>query len=525
MAKPVYFGGQERILSSTMSISSAETEWMNALITEMWPFASQAIIGSIAEILEAALRHNTPPFLPSVEITKVNFGEVPPKVKEVLVRDHRMEKDGEPAKSLVVEVVVEYHGDATIELGLSSARKTTFGISNMNLAGRVEVLMAPLVGQIPLFGAVQVAFLNSPELDYTLTGLAAAGDMGPWADFFREFANSLTEAIAVLPNKAMVKLIPTVDFLDTSEIIEPVGVLRVAVLGGVGFPATDDIFYKRSDEPDVYVKLQIGATRHETARVDDSCNPVFEDQVFDFVLCSNSPNQTLYIHAFDFDIGIDDDLGKAEVPVQALVDASKEDSSFTVRLKNSPMGAIPRLDLMVRSLRMSKDVNRVRSAMVSLFADESRPRGCSTLVLSIAVDRVENLPNKETLKPLVKVFLEGKKVLETWAAFPVAGFIEVHRPEFLVLRHILVQDPIRESTKIEFIVADGTSLLPSSTNLGSAFIHVSDLLAAPRCHKTYDFALIGAQLPRARLRVRMGLLAIVEDQDAPLWQSIRHDRL
>lgn len=45
------------------------------------------------------------------------------------------------------------------------------------ISGRLRIVMKPLVRQIPLVGGLQVFFLNNPDVDFNLIGLADVFDM------------------------------------------------------------------------------------------------------------------------------------------------------------------------------------------------------------------------------------------------------------------------------------------------------------------------------------------------------------
>jgi hypothetical protein len=52
---------------------------------------------------------------------------------------------------------------------------------------------------------------------------------------------------------------------------------------------------------------------------------------------------------------------------------------------------------------------------------------------------------------------------------------------------------------------------------------LADLLRADTCHKTYNFALCKTARPRASLRVRVGLLAVMPETGRSLWEQYRKD--
>lgn len=45
------------------------------------------------------------------------------------------------------------------------------------MSGMLRVVMKPLISQIPLFGGIQIFFLNSPSVDFNLIGVVDVLDM------------------------------------------------------------------------------------------------------------------------------------------------------------------------------------------------------------------------------------------------------------------------------------------------------------------------------------------------------------
>lgn len=429
---------------------------------------------------------------------------------------------GVAAKALVIEVGVEYAGRLNVEMALESAMGTTFGIDSAKLSGKLEVIMSPLVPRVPLATAFQAAFLNPPEIDFNLTGIAAAGDMGPWTGAFRSVVDKVVASFVVVPNRVSFKIDPTVDFLDMAHVTRPVGVLRVAVLRGHGFPHTDESTIKQtlgqSAEPDVYVVLRLGATEHSTDTVIDSEHPVFDSEVFDFLLASNSSAQRLFVEAYDYDLGKDDELGQATIKVEALV----REPECVLRLHHSPMGASPRVRLCARFVRLSTSLAEVQGAVLAQ-RDPTRPSSCSSLLLAVSIDRAEGLPVCDSTRPFVRVLLDERRIVETWPAIqPGAATYSapVDAPSWEFARHVRLERVVDAGSRVMFEVRDAAD---SNSRIGYAFMLLADLLRRAECAKVYNFALVDCKRPGATLRVRVGLEAAAAD-GVPLWKLSSAER-
>jgi hypothetical protein len=431
--------------------------------------------------------------------------------------------------AIMIELGVVYDGNPLIHMALNGASTTatTFGVDSAHVAGRVELIIAPLIPRIPICGAVQASFINPPDIDFSVTGLAAGADVGQLSGFFRSSVNEAMSSLAVLPNRLVLKLDPSVDFLQMALASHPIGVVRIAVISGQGFPLTDTSPFKQSlgqsAEPDVYVLLHIGASSHRTSRVDDNTNPVFDDRsVFDFIMASDSPSQTMRIEAWDYDLGSGDDmLGWSSPRVIDLV----ETPDTVVRLGHSPMGATPRVRLAAQLLRLSKALPDVQEAIMAQRTDLSRPSTCSTLMLSIAIDRAWALPSGSDTRPLVRVNVNGKRVMQTLPAYNAEGVSSTEAPPWEYSRHVLLEDAVCGTTAISFEVRDEKGA-GFSKSMGTAFVLLSDLLRYPGCANTYTFAIIGADNANARMRLRIGIQAVMNADDGlPFWQTCTRRRL
>jgi hypothetical protein len=560
-------------LMAAKAFDSGDTDWINAVVEELWPFVSRAFVASSQEFLEHAIRENMPRYLPSVVFTRLDLGDMPPVVTAVSVRcgdggkdDVHAEEIAKAAPSklagqgrvgakgaganidrstaallgmsslhepkapdcVIVELSVEYRGNPNVEMALEYSPTTCFGIDSAELKGRIELVIAPVIHRVPLFAAFQAAFINSPDIDFNLTGIAAAGDMGPWTRKFRDVIQKALGSVVVLPNRVSLRVDDAVDFFDMSRIVRPFAVLRVAVVKGQGFPHTDENAIKqslgKSAQPDVYVVLSLGAVRLRTKRVDNCDAPRFEREVFDFILSTTSPSQMLGVDAFDYDVDSqDDELGRGKMSLRTLL----EHPETTVRLKHAPMGALPSVTLAARLLNLSSDLHDVCTGFKTHRGGAFRPKHCSPLALSVSIDKAANLPVGGKIRPFVRVLLGEHEIMRTWNAIQVEGMTYyTERPEWQFSRHVLINCDVHASTRLVFEVQDAASdsaLGGNSNILGSAFLLLADLVRADTCYKTYNFALCKTARPRASLRVRVGLLAVMPEKGRPLWEQYRND--
>lgn len=62
-----------------------------------------------------------------------------------------------------------YGGDCDITFSVKGVKA---GIKDFQVSGLVRIVMKPLLTQMPLVGGLQVFFLNNPDIDFNLVGIA-----------------------------------------------------------------------------------------------------------------------------------------------------------------------------------------------------------------------------------------------------------------------------------------------------------------------------------------------------------------
>lgn len=481
--------------------------WLSAIIQEVWPYAAGIAQGVMVECVEPALKSAFPKGIPTPRFKTIDLGTDGVVVKSVRVFERNyghVDKDGNPESAVVIEADIHYDGNSHIEMMLGDF---TFGVNDAKLDGRIEVMLCPIVGLIPMFAASQVAFINRPKIDYNLTGIAALGNQFLIRDILKKTVESVLGNMAVLPNRVSYKIIPDTDFFKFAA--QPIGILRVAILSGSGFPATDRNAIKQaigfSEEPDVYLRLRHGNKFFDTVHVDDSSDPVWSNQIFDFVLTTESPSQQLHIEAYDYDIGTDDFLGRASILVSDLV----QKSHYEVNLEDSPEEARPTVKLAARWLALSSEMRHIQNAIISQRVENGRPMHCASILLTVDIDESHHLPAGK--RPYVKVRIGDHHIFQTSAAYDVPGIFKVEDAEFEQSFYVPLDSKIDASAQIWYHVTD----FYSGEILGYAFSSLSEAVEAGSKGKVYNFALLHTSEGGASLRVRVKLSAVLDSP--PLW--------
>ena len=354
-----------------------QVKWLSFMIKEMWPYASIIAYDCMRTYIPPALRKAVPDGMPCPRLTKLELGEETPQIEAVLVRQAEYMNG---STGIIIEAQIAYHGKPNIEMSYGPA---TFGISEVTVCGRLEIILRPLTDHIPLFGGVQIGFINKPKLSYSLAGAAAVADHNLLQSYVQQAIEDVFGKVMVLPNRLSYKLSHTTDYFKFATPI--LAVIRIAVIRGDNFPATDrhpiKQFFGIDEKPDVYVKLSYGNQVHKTNIISDSTNPVWENQVFDFMATTNSSSQRLQIEAYDSDIGTDDFLGQATCSIGDLVGHGV----CKINLKDSPENAKPSLEIMAKWLPISTALRHVQHGIIANRSDSTRPSDCSHLILSVDI--------------------------------------------------------------------------------------------------------------------------------------------
>lgn len=478
--------------------------WFSHLIHEIWPYVANIAQFVLLEYVQPAMTAFFPKLL-RPRFTKIDIGQDSVIINSVHVHQRKYHDDDNAA---VIEADVSYHGHPDIQMTFA---EMACGVNEVKLNGRVEIVMRPFLDRIPLIGAFQVAFINRPQVDYKLTGLGAFGTR---SDFIRRgiqnVVNDVLAKAAVLPNRVAYKGILDTDYFHFSA--QPVGILRVAALKGAGFPATDRNLLKQAvgicEQPDVYLTLTHGSIVFNTECINDNANPVWDNQLFDFVLTSESASQQIHVEAWDYDIGSNDDfLGSATILVSDLIRKGTQ----KIQLIGSPEDATPTVTLAAKWLTISSDLRHIQHAITTQRSDTLRPKGCSPLLLSIEIDEGHNLPPQK--RPYVKVKV-ASQTFQTNAAYDLEGIFSVQHPEFEQTFHVSLKGSVDASVRIEFDVLDTSGEL-----LGKAFSTVAEAIEAGPSGKIYNFALLQAEKANATLRVRLRLSAVLDHP--PLWKVLK----
>uniref|UniRef100_A0A674EL01 Extended synaptotagmin 1 n=1 Tax=Salmo trutta TaxID=8032 RepID=A0A674EL01_SALTR len=305
-----------------------KVEWMNKVGSQAWPFVGQYLEKLLVETIAPAIRASNT-HLQTLSFTKVNLGDKAMKV--VGVKAHT-EHD---KRQVLLDLYISYAGDVEINVEIKKYFCKA-GVKGVQLHGMLRVILEPLIGDVPLVGAVTMFFIRRPKLDINWTGLTNLLDI-PGLNAMSD--TKIMDAIAsylVLPNRLT---IPLVANLHVAQLRSPLprGVVRIHLLEAEELTAKDTVIKGIIDgKSDPYAVLRVGTQTFTSHTVDSNLNPQWREMYE--VIVHEVPGQELEVEVFDKDQNQDDFLGRVKMDLDIVHKARVLDEWFS--LKDVPSGSV-----------------------------------------------------------------------------------------------------------------------------------------------------------------------------------------
>ncbi|KAK6303248.1 hypothetical protein J4Q44_G00257020 [Coregonus suidteri] len=465
-----------------------KVEWMNKILQQAWPFMGQYLEKLLVETIAPGIRASNT-HLQTLSFTKVNLGEKAMKV--VGVKAHT-EHD---KRQVILDLYISYAGDVEINVEIKKYFCKA-GVNGVQLHGMLRVILEPLIGDVPLVGAITMFFIRRPKLDINWTGLTNLLDI-PGLNAMSD--TKIMDAIAsylVLPNRLT---IPLVADLHIAQLRSPLprGLVRIHLLEAEELTAKDTVIKGIIDgKSDPYAVLRVGTQTFTSHTVDSNLNPQWREMYE--VIVHEVPGQELEVEVFDKDQNQDDFLGRVKMDLDIVHKARVLDEWFN--LKDVPSGRVHLrlewLSLLSSADRLSEVIQRNQN-MTCKTADPP-----SAAILAVYLDRAQDLPMKKGNKdpsPMVQLSVEDT-TKESKTCYLTTD------PVWEVAFTFYIQDPRKQEINIQ--VKDDDRAL----SLGSLSIPLSRLLASPDLSMDQWFQLDNSgQASRIYINAVLRVLYLNED--------------
>ncbi|XP_076840376.1 extended synaptotagmin-1 [Brachyhypopomus gauderio] len=360
-----------------------KVEWLNKILQQAWPFVGQYLEKLLVETVAPSIRTSSA-HLQTFSFTKVNLGEKPVKVIGVKAYTEH------DKRQVLLDLYISYAGDVEINVEV----KRYFckaGVKGIQLHGKMRVILEPLIGDVPLVGAVTMFFIRRPKLDINWTGLTNLLDIPGLNTMSDSMVMDAISSFLVLPNRLTV---PLVADLHVAQLRSPLprGIVRIHLMEAENLAAKDNyIKGVIAGKSDPYAVLRVGTQVFTSHHVDNNLNPQWREMYE--VIVHEVPGQELEVEVFDKDPDQDDFLGRVKLDLGLVKKARILEEWFT--LKDAPSGKV-HLRLEWLSLLSSPErLNEVLQKNSNITISSKTTNPPSAAILTVYLDRAQDLPMKK----------------------------------------------------------------------------------------------------------------------------------
>ncbi|XP_038607996.1 extended synaptotagmin-1 [Tachyglossus aculeatus] len=457
---------EERITAQTLYLSHRElpawvsfpdvekVEWLNKIVAQIWPFLGQYMEKMLAESVAPVVRGSNP-HLQTFTFTRVELGEKPLRILGVKVHT------GQTKNQILLDLNISYVGDLQIDVEVKKYFCKA-GVKGMQLHGVLRLILEPLLGDLPIVGAVSMFFIRRPMLDINWTGMTNLLDIPGLSALSDSMIMDSIAAFLVLPNRLLVPLVP--DLQEVAQLRSPLprGIVRVHLLAARAL-GSKDTFVRGLIEgkSDPYALVRVGTQVFCSRVVDNDLNPRWGETYE--VMVHEVPGQELEVEVFDKDPDKDDFLGRMKLDLGNVLKEQVLDEWFPLQ------GGPGQVHLRLEWLTLLPDAAKLDQVLQWNRGVSSRPDPPSAAILVIYLDRAQDLPLKKGNKepnPMVQLSVQDV-TQESKATY------NTNSPVWEEAFRFFLQDP--NSQDLDIQVKDDSRQLA----LGSLSLPLSRLLSAP----------------------------------------------
>ncbi|XP_073486031.1 extended synaptotagmin-2 isoform X2 [Aquarana catesbeiana] len=464
-------------------------EWLNKTVKHMWPYICQFIDKLFRETIEPAVR-GANAHLSTFSFTKIDMGSQPLRVNGVKVYTENVDK-----RQIILDLKISFVGNTEIDLEI----KRYFcraGIKSIQLHGTMRVILEPLIGDIPIIGALSIFFLKKPLLDINWTGLTNLLDIPGLNGVSDTIILDIISNYLVLPNRITVPLVSDIQ-LSQLRFPIPKGVLRIY------FIEAQDLMWKDTymkglikGKSDPYGIIRIGNQVFQSKVIKENLNPKW-NEVYEALIYEH-PGEMLEIELFDEDTDKDDFLGSLMIDLEEVEKERVVDEWFG--LDEATSG---KLHLKLEWLSLKSSTENLDKVLASIKADKDQADdGLSAALLILYLDSARNLPSGKkigsTPNPFV-LFSLGHNVQESKVKYKTV------EPVWEQTFTFFVHNPKRQDLDIE--VKDEYH----QSSMGNLKIPLSQLLTSENMTINQRFQLNNSG-PNSTLKMKIALRILYVDK-------------
>uniref|UniRef100_A0A3B4Z4H5 Extended synaptotagmin-1-like n=1 Tax=Stegastes partitus TaxID=144197 RepID=A0A3B4Z4H5_9TELE len=420
-----------------------KVEWLNKVLQQVWPFVGQYLEKLLIETIAPSIRASSS-HLQTLSFTKVDMGNKAMKV--VGIKAHTENDKGQ----VLLDLYISYVGNVEINVEV----KRYFckaGVKGIQLHGMMRVILEPLIGDVPIVGAVTMFFIRRPVGPSTVTSVCSF--QPPFLVMSDSMIMDAIASFLVLPNRLVVPLVPG---LHVARLRSPLprGVVRIHLVEAQSLAAKDNyVKGVMAGLSDPYAILRVGPQTFTSQHVDNTDSPKWGEMYE--VIVHEVPGQELEVEVYDKDPDQDDFLGRTKLDLGIVKKSIVVDDWFT--LKDTPSGRVHfRLEWL--SLLPSTDqLEQILKRNESVTSKTADPP--SSAILVVYLDKAEALPMKKGNKepnPMVQLSVQDV-TRESKTCYTTIN------PEWEEAFTFFIQDPRKQDIDIQVKDADRVQTLGSLT--------------------------------------------------------------
>ncbi|XP_052495221.1 extended synaptotagmin-2 [Budorcas taxicolor] len=468
-------------------------EWLNKTVKHMWPFICQFIEKLFRETIEPAVR-GAHTHLSTFSFTRVDLGQQPLRINGVKVYTENVDK-----RQIILDLQISFVGNCEIDLEI----KRYFcraGVQSIQIHGTMRVILEPLIGDMPLVGALSVFFLRKPLLEINWTGLTNLLDIPGLNGLSDTIILDIISNYLVLPNRITVPLVSEVQIAQLRFPV-PKGVLRIHFIEAQDLQGKDTYLkglVKGKSDP--YGVIRVGNQIFQSKVIKENLSPKW-NEVYE-ALVYEHPGQELEIELFDEDPDKDDFLGSLMIDLTEVEKERLLDEWFT--LDEVPRG---KLHLKLEWLTLMPDASNLEQVLTDIRADKDQADdGLSSSLLILYLDSARNLPSGKKVNsnpnPLVQMSV-GHTAQESKIRY------KTNEPVWEENFTFFIHNPKRQELEVE--VRDEQH----QCSLGNLRIPLSQLLTREDMTLSQRFQLSNSG-PNSSLKMKLALRVLhLEKQERP----------
>ncbi|XP_063063168.1 extended synaptotagmin-2-A isoform X2 [Engraulis encrasicolus] len=385
-----FFDQEERTFKQSLASSELPSwvhfpdvervEWLNKTVKQMWPYICQFVEKLFRETIEPAVK-GAHAHLSTFHFAKIDLGDKPLRVNGVKVYTENVDK-----RQIIMDLQISFVGSTEIDVDIKRYYCKA-GIKSIQLHGVLRVVLEPLLGDMPLVGALSLFFIKRPLVDISWTGLTNILDIPGLNGFSDNLIQDIICSYLVLPNRVTVPLVGDLE-LAQLRFPMPKGVLRIHFLEAQDLEGKDKYLgglIKGKSDP--YGILQIGTQLFQSKTIKQCLHPKW-NEVYEALVYEHS-GQHLEIELFDEDPDKDDFLGSLMIDMSELRKEQQVDEWFD--LEEASTG---KLHLRLEWLSLLSTAEKLEQVLRSIRADKNQSNdGLSSALLVVYLDSARNLPS------------------------------------------------------------------------------------------------------------------------------------